>query len=129
MVMGDWAGETHMKRIALLYADTGGGHRTAAEAIARGIEMLYGARYDVVLLNAIAELSFPLNQMERSYPAIVNGPRVLHKLNFYATNSRRRSWVMRKLLQMSGARMASVVLQDNPADVYVSCSPIYSQVL
>jgi 1,2-diacylglycerol 3-beta-galactosyltransferase len=119
----------NMKRIALLYADTGGGHRSAAEAVARGIEMLYGTQYDVVLLNAISHLSFPFNQMERSYPAVVNGPRVLHKMTFYATNSRRRSWIMRKMLQMSGSRMAFVVLQDNPADVYVSCSPVYSQVL
>jgi 1,2-diacylglycerol 3-beta-galactosyltransferase len=118
-----------MKRVVLLYADTGGGHRSAAEAIARGIHLLYGDRYDVTLVNTIAQMSYPLNQMERSYPAVINGARILHQLIFYATNGRRRSWFIRKLYQISSADMATRVLQDHPADVYVSCSPIYSQVL
>jgi 1,2-diacylglycerol 3-beta-galactosyltransferase len=117
------------KRIVLLYADTGGGHRTAAEAVARGLHMLYGERYETRLLNAISALSYPFNQMERSYPLVVNGARVLHQAAFYATNGRYRSLIVRKMLQMSGAKMATVVLHENPADVYVCCSPIYSQVL
>src|SRR6266508_6453238 len=122
-------GGIRMNRVVLLYADTGGGHRSAAEAVARGFEMLYGKRYDVVALNAISHLSFPFNQMEKSYPLVVNQARFLHRLTFYATNGRRRSWIMRSLLQMGGREFASVVLQQHPADVYVACSPIYSQVL
>ncbi len=118
-----------MKRILLLYADTGGGHRSAAEAVARGFEMLYGRQYDVSLLNAISYLAYPLNQMEKSYPLVVNHTRILHTLSFYATNGRHRSWLSRGPLRMGGRKFASVVLQDHPADVYVACSPIYSQVL
>jgi 1,2-diacylglycerol 3-beta-galactosyltransferase len=118
-----------MRRIVLLYADTGGGHRSAAEAVARGFEMLYADRYDVSLLNAISYLAYPFNQMEKSYPLVVNHTRVLHTLSFYATNGRHRSWFSRAPLRMGGRKFASVVLQEHPADVYVACSPIYSQVL
>ncbi|HEY3290584.1 MAG TPA: glycosyltransferase [Anaerolineae bacterium] len=118
-----------MSRIVLLYADTGGGHRSAAEAIARGFEIDTPGRHDVSLVNAIAHMAFPYNQMERSYPAVVNGPRLLHQLSFHATNSRRRSWILRVLLRLAGANMARDVLVNHPADVYVSCSPIYTQVL
>ena len=67
--------------------------------------------------------------MERSYPLVINEARVLHKLSFYATNNKAGALIMRKTLEASGAKMAAVVLQEHPADVYVSCSPIYSQVL
>ena len=118
-----------MKRIMLLYADTGGGHRSAAEAIARGFEMLYDHQYDVSLLNAISYLAYPLNQMEKSYPLVVNHTRFIHTLSFHVTNGRRRSWLSRAPLRMGGRKFASVVLLEHPADVYVACSPIYSQVL
>jgi 1,2-diacylglycerol 3-beta-galactosyltransferase len=118
-----------MKRIVLLYADTGGGHRSAAEAVACGFEMLYSGQYDVSLLNAISHLAYPLNLMEKSYPLVVNHTRILQTLSFYATNGRRRSWMSRAPLRLGGRKFASVILQNHPADVYVACSPIYSQVL
>ena len=118
-----------MSRIVLLYADTGGGHRSAAEAIARGFDILCPGKYEVTLVNAIPHMAYPYNQMERTYPAVVNGPRILHQLAFHATNSRRRSWIVRTLLRLSGRKMARFVFDHHPADVYVSCSPIYTQVL
>lgn len=118
-----------MRHIVLLYADTGGGHRSAAEAIAGGLRMQYGDTYRISLLNAIEHYPFPYNQMEKSYPTVVNGPRFLHRWLYYATNSRRRSWVVRAILRASGRKMAQVVLRDDPADVYVSCSPMYSQTI
>lgn len=125
---GLW-GHGFMSRIVLLYADTGGGHRSAAEAVACGLDMLYGDRYDVKLLNAIAHLGFPFNHMEKSYPFVVNQVPFLHWLSFYTTNGRRRAWIVRSALLASGRQFAIKVLRDNPADVYVACSPIYSQVL
>lgn len=118
-----------MTRIGLLYADTGGGHRSAAEAIARGFDILSPGMHEVSLVNAIPHMAYPYNQMERSYPAVVNGPRFLHQLAFHATNSRRRSWIVRVLLRLAGANMARYLFEHHQADVYVSCSPIYTQVL
>ncbi len=36
---------------------------------------------------------------------------------------------MRTLLRLSGEKMARMIFEHHPADIYVSCSPIYSQVL
>ena len=83
----------------------------------------------VSLVNAIPRMAWPFNQMERSYPAVVNGPRFLHRLAFRATNSRRRSWIVRALLRLAGARMTHFIFAEYPADLYISCSPIYTQVL
>jgi 1,2-diacylglycerol 3-beta-galactosyltransferase len=58
-------------------SDTGGGHRSAAEAIAEGLEHIRPGEFDVQLLDFIADCTpFPLNRAGRLYrPAVdYSGP-------------------------------------------------------
>jgi len=61
------------KKILLLMSDTGGGHRSAAEAIAEGLEYIRPGGFDAHLFDFIAEgTPFPLNRAARLYRPAVN---------------------------------------------------------
>jgi len=63
------------KNILILMSDTGGGHRSAAEAIAEGLEHIGPGEFEVQFLDFIAECTpFPLNRATRLYrPAVDYG--------------------------------------------------------
>ena len=63
------------KKLLILMSDTGGGHRSAAEAIAEGLEHIGPGEFDVQLLDFIADCTpFPLNRAARLYrPAVTYG--------------------------------------------------------
>jgi 1,2-diacylglycerol 3-beta-galactosyltransferase len=65
------------KKLLILMSDTGGGHRSAAEAIAEGLEHIKPGEFEVQLLDFIADCTpFPLNRAARLYrPAVTHsGP-------------------------------------------------------
>jgi 1,2-diacylglycerol 3-beta-galactosyltransferase len=65
------------KKVLILTSDTGGGHRSAAEAIAEGLEHIRPGEFDVHLLDFIADCTpFPLSRAGRLYrPAVdYSGP-------------------------------------------------------
>ncbi len=118
-----------MKRIVILFEDTGGGHRSTAEAIAQGVEAVLPGQFEIELVNGTPYLPWPFNRGEQSYPYIVNRARGVHALIFHALNGRRRAGWMRRYLRLKGGRQAEQLLADHPADVYVSCHPVFSQFL
>jgi 1,2-diacylglycerol 3-beta-galactosyltransferase len=63
------------RKILILTSDTGGGHRSAAEAIAEGLEHARPGEFEVQLLDFIADCTpFPLNRVGRLYrPAVDYG--------------------------------------------------------
>ncbi len=115
------------RRIVLLYGDTGGGHRSAAQAIARALEMLYTERCDIQVVNGLVNLPFFINAFTETYPMWVNHARVLYALGFHATNDRRRIMAIRSLLDPLSEKAADAIIENNPADVYVSCHPLFGQ--
>ncbi len=114
------------KRIRLLYADTGGGHRSAAEAILQGLRMQTGDRHDIALLNAFNMLPFPFKGAEETYPIWVNYARMVYGLGFHATNGRRRVVAMRWAIEPLADSVADEFLRVHPADLYISCHPGYN---
>lgn len=117
------------KSIVILYEDTGGGHRSTAQAIEQGIHNVFPGRFEVSLLNATPYLPWPANRGEQSYPYVVNRARLVHRLLFISLNGRRRVALLRRWLSLAGGRQADQLLTDHPADVYVSCNPLFSQFL
>lgn len=114
------------KRIRILYADTGGGHRSAAEAIVHGLNLVSGDAYDTQLTNAFGMLPFPFKGAEETYPIWVNYARVAYGLAFHATNGRRRVVAIRTAFEPMTDPVADAFLEQHPADLYVSCHPGYN---
>ncbi len=73
--MRDGMASPATKRILILMSDTGGGHRSAAEAIAEGLEHIRPGEFDVQLLDFITDCTPPpLNRIGRLYrPAVTYG--------------------------------------------------------
>ena len=118
-----------MKRIVLLYADAGGGHRSAAESIAQGIRRLYGDRYEIMFLNGFRYLPPLLGRLDIDYPMWVTYGRTLYALGFHASNGRRRLFAIRRAFEPISDKLAEDLIRIAPADVYVSCHLVYNQTM
>lgn len=113
----------------ILYEDTGGGHRSTAQAIDQAISLLYPNRYETVVVNGTPYLPFPFDQGEKSYPVVVNRARFMHAWLFHALNRPAMVRLLRRWLVWTGWPRASRIVQHYPAHVYVSCHPLFSQLL
>jgi 1,2-diacylglycerol 3-beta-galactosyltransferase len=115
------------KRIVLLYGDTGGGHRSAAQAIAQGIHLICGDAHDVVLVNGLSNMPAFISAFTDTYPMWVSHARMLYALGFHASNNRRRIIALRSVLDPLSEKTAETIVENNPADVYVSCHLLLNQ--
>ena len=118
-----------MKKIVLLYGNTGGGHRSAAQAIAQAVQMLYPDRYETELVDGLSNAPFLINAFTETYPMWVNHARVLYALGFHASNNRRRVIALRNLLEPLSEKTADAIVRDHPAALYVSCHPLFNQTI
>jgi 1,2-diacylglycerol 3-beta-galactosyltransferase len=74
---------TSNKKVLIVTSDTGGGHRSAAEAIAEAMHQLYGETCRVEIADAWADHTpFPLNRLGQLYGPLVNRGAILWKLIF-----------------------------------------------
>jgi 1,2-diacylglycerol 3-beta-galactosyltransferase len=115
-----------MKRVVMLYGDAGGGHRSAADSISRGLRILYGDEYQITYVNGFRRLPPLLRNADREYPMWVNNARMLYALSFHASNGRRRVAAIRRVFETISDPVAEDIIRSDPADVYVSCHPIYN---
>jgi len=110
--------------ILFLFSDTGGGHRSAAEAIIEALNLLYGDRVTTKLVDIFKEYApIPFNRMPELYPKMVMIPSAWG-LGYYLSNGNRRSRLL-----MSGSwpyvrKAARGLIQQNPSDLIVSVHPI-----
>ncbi len=115
------------KKIVLLYGDTGGGHRSAAQSIQQGLKIVCGDALDVQLANGLMKVPPLISAFTDTYPTWVNHARMLYALGFHATNNRRRIIALRSVLEPISEKTADNIVENNPADVYVSVHPLFGQ--
>ena len=115
------------KRVVLLYGDTGGGHRSAAQAIGYGLHQIYGDTLDVALTNGLQDVPPIISAFTDTYPIWVNHARMLYAIGFHATNHRRRIIALRSVLDPLTEKTAEALIERWPADVYVSCHLAFAQ--
>lgn len=115
------------KKIVLLYGDTGGGHRSAAQSIQQGLKIVYGDALDVQLANGLMKVPPLISAFTDTYPMWVNHARMLYALGFHATNNRRRIIALRSVLDPISEKTADAIVERFPADVYVSCHLLFGQ--
>ena len=113
------------KKILIVMSDTGGGHRSAAEAIAEAMHQLYGETCRVEIADPWANHTpFPINRLGQLYGPLVNRGTILWKLIFRSTSNRRvMSLVVNILWPMVRRSLKDFLCQSNP-DVIVSVHPI-----
>jgi 1,2-diacylglycerol 3-beta-galactosyltransferase len=106
-------------------SDTGGGHRSAAEAIAEAVHQLYGEACRVEIADPWADHTpFPINRLGQLYSPLVNRSTILWKFIFRSTSNRRvLSFLVKIFWPAIRKSMKDFLRQSNP-DVIVSVHPV-----
>lgn len=117
--------------LLFLIADTGGGHRAAAAAVAGALERGYPGRYAPVWCDPLAGPAAPrlLSLITRAYGPVVRLAPWLWGVIYHATDSRPAAWLLRRtLLAVAGRPLAGALAAVRPA-VVVSFHPLAGQLV
>jgi 1,2-diacylglycerol 3-beta-galactosyltransferase len=112
------------RRILFLFSDTGGGHRSAAEAIIEALEMKYSGVIETEMVDIFKDYSpLPFKYMPDLYPKMVRLPQAW-ELGYHLSDGRRRS---RFLVTSSWPYVRNSIrnmVKQHPSDLIVSVHPI-----
>jgi len=113
------------RRLIILMAHTGGGHRSAAEAIAGAVAHLYGQAVSVTVIDVLAEhLPFPLNRLDGWYAPFVTRAPWLWKFLWRALdNPQRTRWFFKFLRPWVQPALRRLFASFEP-DIIVSVHPL-----
>lgn len=110
--------------VLILFSDTGGGHRSAAEAIVEAIGLRYGDRITTEMVDFLKEYAPPpFNLAPDLYPEMVKSPR-LWEFGFYATDGRLQALALTSAFWPYVSRNARALVRNHPADVVVTVHPL-----
>ena len=113
------------RRVLFLMSDTGGGHRSAAEAIADALVDDFPGRYKVTLVDVIKRTAiFPFNHVPDWYLPFTTYAEFLWRLLFYLTNNRVVVRGSRRFVDLLMGRSLRRMLREQAADLVVSVHPV-----
>ncbi|NOX62062.1 MAG: glycosyltransferase [Chloroflexi bacterium] len=109
------------RRFLFLFSDTGGGHRSGAEAVAQALHRLYGDAARVVLLDFFVEMKkWPFSRMPDWYPHMLRARGIPWKVGFKLTDNRIMVALSHRLAKPYVKTAFRQLLEQHPADVIVS---------
>jgi 1,2-diacylglycerol 3-beta-galactosyltransferase len=102
--------------VLILMCDSGGGHRSVAEAIVGAAEHLFPGKYQFQLADIMADgFPFPLNLAGRMYGPVVNRLPRPWGLLWHLTNGRRRSsWILKTVSPLAATRLSRILRNSKP---------------
>lgn len=111
--------------ILLLFSDTGGGHRSATEAIIEALKLEYDeGAFTFEMVDIFKDYApRPLNRMPDWYPYMVRAPQ-LWGASFYATNGRPQARAITATTWPVVARTARAIIKNHPSDLVVTVHPL-----
>ncbi|MGH7738165.1 MAG: MGDG synthase family glycosyltransferase [Candidatus Tyrphobacter sp.] len=113
------------KRVLMLISDTGGGHRSAANAIAAALDEIHEpCSFECRIEDVAAHCSFPLTQLGRGYRMALRYAPPVYGALYHATNGRRRYRALVRFCEpLYRERLRDLFLSYEP-DVIVSIHPL-----
>lgn len=116
---------THQKpHILFLFSDTGGGHRSAAEAIIEAIQLELGDAVTTEMVDFLQEnMPMPINRLPQWYPYMVKLPQ-LWGASFRISDGRARAHAITTTLWPAVSRFARGIVNRHPSDMIVSVHPL-----
>ncbi|MCR4407768.1 MAG: glycosyltransferase [Anaerolineae bacterium] len=115
--------------ILCLSSDTGGGHRSAAQAISEALQYLYPNAYQVEIIDALLHYSpFPLNRMVYWYRPLVNEGIYLWKWMWKSTAGRRRTNLLLNLAYPYVRGRVRGLFQRPEPDAILSVHPVFQHI-
>lgn len=107
------------KRVLFLFSDTGGGHRSAFQAIQDAMVLMYGDAVEFDAVDVLRELKWPLNKQPELYPMVVNTSKLLWALMYHSFDGKHRARLARQFIYRNNRKNLRRVVRDHPADVVV----------
>ena len=107
------------KRVLFLFSDTGGGHRSAFQAVRDAMQIKYGDQVEFEAIDVLRECKWPLNKQPELYPIIINNSKLLWALMYYGLDGKRRTKFIHRLIYMNNRQNLKRIVLDHPADVVV----------
>jgi 1,2-diacylglycerol 3-beta-galactosyltransferase len=104
------------KKVLILMSETGGGHRSAGEAIAEGLEHIRPGEFDVQLLDFIADYTpFPLNRVGQLYrPAVTYSGPLWGWFWRMSDDLARTALLLQPLIPLARSRLAQLLRRTMP---------------
>ena len=114
-----------MRRILILFSDTGGGHRAAAEALCDALNRKYGDRYTTVLKDGIVDGAiWPFNNIPKTYRPIITYAARAWGWGFETTNSRLGQGLVNPLAYRIAARGLHRILVHCDPHLVITVHPL-----
>ncbi len=109
--------------IVFYFSDTGGGHRSAAEAIIEAINIEYQDQVTTEMVDFFKDYAPPpFNHAAEMYPYMVKAPR-LWSASFHVTDGRARARMLTSTMWPVARQAARALVQSHPADLIVTVHP------
>jgi len=113
------------KQVLILFSDTGGGHRSAAEAVVEALEMNYPKQFEIKMLDVLKEYApRPLNHLPSLYPDMVRFP-ALWEMGYRLTDGPHRVSAINRTGWPYVRRAVRRMLAEHQADIVVSVHPLF----
>ncbi|MEI7990042.1 MAG: glycosyltransferase [Chloroflexota bacterium] len=111
-------------KILLIFSDTGGGHRSASEAIIEALNLEFGDLVSAEMVDMFKQYApRPINHAPAWYPAIVRVPEIW-ELGYRLTDGRRRINFLNASIWPYMRRSMRAMISGNPSDLIVSVHPL-----
>jgi len=111
-------------RILFLFSDTGGGHRSAAEAMIEAIELEFPGLVSTDMVDIFLNYAPPpINLAPRIYPTLSKIPD-MWELGYQISDGQRRTKLAYKMLWPYVRRSLDRLLSDHPCELLVSVHPL-----
>jgi 1,2-diacylglycerol 3-beta-galactosyltransferase len=109
--------------IVFYFSDTGGGHRSAAEAIIEAIQLEYQDQVTTEMVDFFKSYApRPFNRAADMYPYMVRAPQ-LWGASFHVTDGRARARAITTTMWPIARQAARSLVQSHPADLIVTVHP------
>jgi len=111
-------------RVLFLFSDTGGGHRSATEAIIEALEHAHPRRFRIEMIDVLTEYApLPFNRLPQAYPRMVRSPRAWG-WGFHALDGHRRARALTTAAWPYVRGAARRLVHDRRADLVVCTHPL-----
>ena len=110
--------------IVFLFSDTGGGHRSAAQAIIEALEIYYPNQVTTEMIDFFIEYAPPPLDLAPATYAQMNQVPELWKLGYRLSNGKRRSQFIQEVLCPYIRKSTASLVNEHPCDLFVSVHPL-----
>ncbi|MBW6473706.1 MAG: glycosyltransferase [Anaerolineaceae bacterium] len=119
--------EKHNKKILILTADAGFGHRSASLAIQSAIEDLYPDQYIVSLVNPLDNNKAPffIKESQSEYDKWVRNVPELYKFGYELSDSPIPVTILETILVVSLFEVINEMIEEHEPDIIINTYPLY----